>query len=187
MSKYTRRDFIRTGGIVAAGILFFPGCAIKEEDSSYRFFTNKEAECVIALCEQIIPEDEEFGGATEAEVIYYIDRQLLGVFKDHASIYRENLVKLQAYCVNKFGKQFQDLSSNRQIDIMKLMEKNKIEDGEWKKPSIFFKMLLKHTMQGFYGSPIHGGNKDYMSFNMLKMDYPLNIGQNRYKKPLHEQ
>jgi len=70
---------------------------------------------------------------------------------------------------------------------MKLMEKNKIDDVSWKKTSNFFRMLLKHTMQGFYGSPIHGGNKDYMSFNMLRMEYPLNIGQNRYKKPLHEQ
>jgi gluconate 2-dehydrogenase gamma chain len=41
-------------------------------------------------------------------------------------------------------------------------------------------------MQGYYGSPIHGGNKDYMSFDMLGLDYPLNIGQNRYQKPLHE-
>jgi gluconate 2-dehydrogenase gamma chain len=42
-------------------------------------------------------------------------------------------------------------------------------------------------MQGYYGSPIHGGNKDYMSFNMLGLDYPLIIGQNRYRKPFYEE
>ena len=35
-------------------------------------------------------------------------------------------------------------------------------------------------MQGFYGSPRHGGNKDYASYRMLGLDYPNIIGQNRY-------
>jgi len=37
-------------------------------------------------------------------------------------------------------------------------------------------------MQGYYGSPRHGGNKDNMSYKMLKLDYPVVIGQNRYNK-----
>jgi gluconate 2-dehydrogenase gamma chain len=35
-------------------------------------------------------------------------------------------------------------------------------------------------MQGFYGSPRHGGNRDYVSYKMMKLDYPHVIGQNRY-------
>ena len=35
-------------------------------------------------------------------------------------------------------------------------------------------------MQGFYGSPRHGGNKDYVSYRMLGLEYPDIIGQNRY-------
>jgi len=30
-------------------------------------------------------------------------------------------------------------------------------------------------MQGFYGSPIHGGNQNHMSFNMLKIDGMLKV------------
>jgi len=30
-----------------------------------------------------------------------------------------------------------------------------------------FEMVLAHTMQGFYGSPRHGGNRDYVSWTML--------------------
>jgi gluconate 2-dehydrogenase gamma chain len=66
---------------------------------------------------------------------------------------------------------------------MKAMESNQLNETQWPggKPSDFFNLVLSHTMQGFYGSPIHGGNKDYMSFEMLRIDYPLVIGQNRYR------
>ena len=33
--------------------------------------------------------------------------------------------------------------------------------------SPFFQMVVDHTMQGFYGSPEHGGNKDEASWKML--------------------
>jgi gluconate 2-dehydrogenase gamma chain len=66
---------------------------------------------------------------------------------------------------------------------MKMMESNQIKETEWPQAqaSEFFNLVLSHTMQGFYGSPIHGGNKGYMSFEMLRIDYPLVIGQNRYR------
>jgi gluconate 2-dehydrogenase gamma chain len=186
MSTCNRRGFIKTAGVVVVGVSLLPSCSSKMKDEVfYRFFTNEEGECVIALCEQIIPASENYGGAADAGVIFYIDRQLLETFKEHATSYRESLKILQTHCENEFGKQFQNLLSKQQIDVMALMESNKIDEKLWEKPANFFKLVLKHTMQGFYGSPIHGGNKDYMSFNMLRLEYPLNIGQNRYKKPLH--
>jgi gluconate 2-dehydrogenase gamma chain len=187
MSTFNRRDFIRAGGMIGAGILFLPSCISNmKKGTPFRFFTKDEGECVIALCEQIIPADEDYGGATDAGVIFYIDRQLSEIFKEHALTYRENLKKLQDHCKNEFGKQFQNLASKEQVSVMMMMDKNKIDAKLWDKPSNFFRLILKHTMQGFYGSPIHGGNKDYMSFNMLRLEYPLNIGQNRYRKPLHK-
>ena len=158
MSTFNRRDFIKTGGVVAVGVSFLPACTSKmREEASYRFFTLHEAMCVIALCEQIIPADDEFGGATDAGVVYYIDRQLAGIFDQHAPTYRESLKKLQTHCKNEFGKQFQDLSSEEQIDVMKMMERNKMNASLWERPSGFFQLIRSHTMQGYYGSPIHGG------------------------------
>ncbi len=169
------------------GGMLIPACTSKMiEEASWRFFTKDEAACVAALCEQIIPGDEKYGGATDAGVIFYVDRQLIGYFSKDAQVYRDSIVKLQAYCNSEFGKQFQDLSSEKQIEVMKIMEKNKIDDKDGKGQSGFFRLIRSHTMQGFYGSPLHGGNKDYMSFDMLGLEYPLNIGQNRYRKSLHK-
>lgn len=176
MLTVNRRDFIKTGGIITAGMYFLPACSSKiVEDVSYHFFTKDEGACVIALCEQIIPADNQFGGATDAGVVHYIDRHLSETFSEQAPIYRESLKKLQVHCHKEFGKAFQNLESDQQIGLMKLMESNKIDPESWKQPTAFFRLLHSHTMQGFYGSPIHGGNKNHMSFNMLETEGLLKI------------
>ena len=76
--KHSRRSFLRTGVAGFGSILLMPSCI--REPGPYKFFTPEEARCVIALCEQIIPADEYGGGASEAGVIHYIDRQLVAVF-----------------------------------------------------------------------------------------------------------
>lgn len=180
MTEYNRRNFIKTVGLAFGSVLLFPAC--NTLPGIYRFFTNDEALCVIALCEQIIPKDES-PGASDAGVINYIDRQLASVFHYDQQVYRQGLKNLQQNCIKQFNINFEMLPTDTQIELMQLMEKNLLDKTIWeeKSASQFFALLLKHTMQGFYGSPIHGGNKDYASFRMLKIDYPLVIGQNRYR------
>jgi gluconate 2-dehydrogenase gamma chain len=37
-----------------------------------------------------------------------------------------------------------------------------------------------HTMQGFYGDPRHGGNRDRASWKMVGLSYPPIRGQEKY-------
>ena len=180
MTKPNRRDFIRTASLAFGSVLLFPSCL--KIKGAYYFFTPEEAHCIIAICEQIIPKDQS-PGATDAGVIHYIDRQLSGVFHYHQDTYRKGIKNLQTYCKGKHQKAFEALSPEDQIITLEMLENNQLKENEWdqSKPSDFFNLVLSHTMQGFYGSPIHGGNKDYMSFEMLRIDYPLVIGQNRYR------
>ena len=180
MSKPNRRDFIKSASLAFGSVLLLPSCL--KQNNIYRFFTPEEAKCIIAFSEQIIPKDESPGG-TDAGVIFYIDRQLSTVFNYDQDTYRNGIKNLQAYCKGKYSKSFETLNPEDQITIMKAMESNQLNEKEWPqgKASDFFNLVLSHTMQGFYGSPIHGGNKDYMSFEMLRIDYPLVIGQNRYR------
>ena len=173
MSKFTRRNFTKTS-LLAAGVLFFPGCAIKEEDASYHFFTKEEANCVIALCEQIIPADKEFGGATDAEVIYYIDRQLTDFYKVDQKMYRTGLAALQASSKKLNGKLFENLDFEEQTEFLRNMERSKLPNESWGNinQNNFFKTVKKHTIEGFYSNPQHGGNKDYISFKMMRIEEP---------------
>lgn len=180
MNQLNRRNFIKSASLAFGSVLLLPSCL--KQNNIYRFFTPEEAKCIIAFCEQIIPKDES-PGATDAGVIFYIDRQLAIVFDYDQETYRSGIRNLQTYSKGKNSKTFESLTPGDQITLMKLMESNQINEIEWPKgrPADFFNLVLSHTMQGFYGSPIHGGNKDCMSFEMLRIDYPLVIGQNRYR------
>ena len=180
MTTLHRRDFIKSASIAFGSVLLFPSCM--KQSSKFRFFSPEEARCIIAFCEQIIPRDES-PGATDAEVIYYIDRQLSGVFHYDQKTYRNGIKNLQSYCSKKFGKTFENIVFDEQTKLLEILESNLLDKSDWPqgKPAEFFNLVRSHTMQGFYGSPIHGGNKDYMSFEMLRIDYPLVIGQNRYR------
>ena len=110
-----RRTFLKTGVAGFGSIMLMPSCL--RQTSPYLFFTPEEARCVIALCEQIIPADEYGGGATEAGVIHYIDRQLVAVFDYDQVIYQQGLAASaaivpgspwQAFRITGFGNHSSD-------------------------------------------------------------------------------
>jgi gluconate 2-dehydrogenase gamma chain len=179
--KNNRRSFIQIGGALS-GTLLLASCG-KKVHGKYRSLTDAEATTVIALCEQIIPADE-FPGATDAGVIFFIDRQLgeRGFYPSELPYYQKGVSALNAASKKLHGARFEKLDSNTQHNLLEKVEAGKVDDRDWK-PSDqkdFFRMILAHTMQGFYGSPRHGGNRNYMSYTMMGVEYPLVIGQNRY-------
>jgi gluconate 2-dehydrogenase gamma chain len=44
----------------------------------------------------------------------------------------------------------------------------------------FFDLVRRHTMEGYYGSPRHGGNRDAVSWRMLGLDEPPVRGRAQY-------
>jgi gluconate 2-dehydrogenase gamma chain len=175
-----RRAFLKTGMAGFGSILLMPSCF--RQESSWHFFTDAEAACVIALCEQIIPADEHGGGATEAGVIHYIDRQLIAVFDYDQVVYQQGIAALQATCLEIHGQRFEALDLEEQHRICTKLEENALPEGEWGEidQSRFFRLLINHTMQGFYGPPRHGGNRNYMSYKMMDLEFPLVVGRNQY-------
>lgn len=179
--KQSRRNFLKNTGMVIGGTLILPACY--HQPAPFRFFTPEEAKRLIAICECIIPADDA-PGATDAGVIYYIDKQLAGFFRKFQQAYQEGLAMVKKDCRKIYGSEFESLSFPKQNEYLKLMESNAPDLNSWtgNHPSDFFNLVLSHTMQGFYGPPRHGGNKNYASYRMLGIGYPAIIGQNHYKK-----
>lgn len=141
-----RREFLAA---VAASTVACGG-----HPSPWRFLTQQEADILRAVCGRIIPTDGD-PGAVEAGVVDFIDRQLAGFYKAHQKTYRDGLASL--------GAPFLKLTPEQQTSALKALEK---------KRAPFFELVVTHTMQGFYGSPRHGGNRDAMSWKMLGVPYP---------------
>jgi gluconate 2-dehydrogenase gamma chain len=176
-----RRSFLKKGVAGFGSILLMPSCL--QQSSAYLFFTDQEARCVLALCEQIIPEDEHGGGATQAGVIHYIDRQLLAVFDYDQVVYQQGISALQSVSLELYGQRFEALNPETQHNLLIQLEAGQLNKDHWGglDQKRFFNLVISHSMQGFYGAPRHGGNKNYMSYTMMGLDFPLLVGRNHYQ------
>lgn len=178
-----RRNFLKTSVFGIGGVLMLPSCL--KDYTPWQFFSQEEALCMAAICEQIIPADGNGPGATYAGVIYYIDKQLDEVFTWNQEDYRTGIIAIQKCAGELHGAKFEDLEFDIQTAFLEKMEANQLPIEHWKdivNQGSLFRTMIQHSMQGFYGSPRHGGNKNYISYKMMKLDYPYIVGQNRYRE-----
>ena len=179
--SFTRREFVRlaAGGTAAMLVSFNTGC--KNRVSQWRILDEEEVSLLDAIVEQIIPTDDYPGGKW-ANVSNYIDKQLSTYYSHLRDAYHNGLAAIQQTVMEMHHQRFESLSFAEQTAILEKMEAGNFSGEYWKSnsPSGFFSVLIDHSMQGFYGSQIHGGNREYISYRMLGLDYPNIIGQNRY-------
>jgi gluconate 2-dehydrogenase gamma chain len=179
--SFSRREFVRlfTGGTVAVLISFNTAC--KNKISRWRYLNEEEIGLLDAIVEQIIPTDDYPGGKW-ANVSNFIDKQLDTFYSKHQVEYRNGLAAFEKTVIQLKSKKFEELPFAEQTALLEKMEAGDFPGDYWKdhSPAEFFDMIRQHSMQGFYGSPVHGGNREYISYHMLGLDYPNVIGQNRY-------
>ena len=164
---FDRREFMKAGALAGAAIAASStGC----RRTSYGLLQDREATTLAAICDQIIPADN-FPSASQAGVISYIDLQLMGHYRRHQKTYREGLRHADEMSRDRFGADLADASAAQQLEIVSALEKDN-------KP--FFELVRAHTMQGYYGTPRHGGNRDAVSWRMLGLDEPPLRGRAQY-------
>ena len=167
--KLSRRKFVQVAIAAAAGA----GIGCGGAGTPWRFLRVDEARTLAALCDQIIPPDED-PGAAWAGVVNYIDRQLCGPLVTLRASYRKGIAAVERSSRILYGGDFAGLTGTRQVELLTLMEQNRAPAEAWKQISSteFFDLLLDQTMQGFYGDPRHGGNREGISWKMLGIPYP---------------
>jgi gluconate 2-dehydrogenase gamma chain len=149
--------------------------------SPWRFFTVREAQTLEAMCDRIIPADQDPGAASSGAV-NYIDIQLGGPFQRQQKAYWQGIAGVDETSRSKFGKMFVALPASKQDEVLKALEKGQAAGEIWKKRSSkqFFAMVVRHTMESFYGDPRHGGNRNRASWKMLNLPYPPVSGRLHY-------
>ncbi len=180
--RLNRRAFLQAAfaATAAAGT----GVACSRNRTPWRYFTVDEARCLAAVSDQIIPPDQD-EGASWAGVVEYIDRQLCGPYESLRAIYRRGLTGVDQSSGAMHGKVFAELDAKQQIEVLHRLEMGTAPGAIWKEISSaeFFGYLVDHTMQGFYGDPRHGGNREGVSWKMLELPYPPIRGRIRIDRP----
>jgi gluconate 2-dehydrogenase gamma chain len=170
----TRRQFVAAGALGSAAVAV--GCTSGRQ-GNWDFLSDAQARTLTAICDQIIPADE-FSSASQAGVLIYIDKQLVRHFHRHQDAYRDGLENAEAISRKRFGRELAALTSQQQFEVASAIEQQHLD---------FFNLVRSHTLQGYYGSPRHGGNRDAVSWRMLGLDEPPVRGRAQYnlKKGTH--
>ncbi len=170
----SRRSFLKVSAIWAGGawIVGVPSLSA----NPHRVLTESEAEIMDALADAIIPPGE-YAGGKDAWVTRFIDQQIgrYGYLQHDREMYQTCLPAINNDCRNEFGDVFTRLDKENQAEFLKAVEAGQYNPQAAERgwgdftPSAFFNTMCNQCMMGFYGSPIHGGNRDYVSYRMLSL------------------
>jgi len=160
------------------------------EAHAYGYLTQPEIRFLDAAVARLIPADELGPGAKEADVTYYIDRQLISVWGTHGrhyrmgpwpegtaeqgfqsrltpqEIYRAGIRETNTHCIKQYGKPFEFLTAEQQDEVLRGLEASGIE-LESLSAKLFFDMLLRNTTEGFFADPMYGGNLDKIGWKLI--------------------
>jgi gluconate 2-dehydrogenase gamma chain len=194
MGRISRRSFLRGAGAATAAIVA-PACErptrhTANQHPPYSFFTTDDAAFIEAAVARLIPADETGPGALEADVPFFIDRQLAGAWGAGEGLYRSGPWQPgkpeQGYqlpftpaelfrnalraITEEFRKSergsFGQLKPEDQDAYLRALESESRDLGGV--PSnIFFESLLEMTIEGFFSDPIYGGNKDMVGWKLI--------------------
>jgi gluconate 2-dehydrogenase gamma chain len=156
--------------------------------TSYLFFDSEEALFIEAACERLIPADESGPGALGAGVPIYLDKQLGGAWGAGERLYRsgpwQSGTPTQGYQLpfspaelfhaslraisRDLGRAtpFHEMSAEAQDVYLKSLESG-AHDLDGVPSGVFFDMLLKMTVEGFFSDPVYGGNRDMVAWRMI--------------------
>ena len=127
---------------------------------------------LVAAVERIVPTDD-LPGAREAGTIAYVKTRA-GSSLATGELYELGADQLDALAAaTQAGATFGDLDPERQDALLAGLER----EGD-----PFFRRLVIDTLEGFYGDPRHGGNRDGVSWRML--GFPGPTGGAGYRPPL---
>jgi gluconate 2-dehydrogenase gamma chain len=133
----------------------------------HAFFNDNDAIAIAALTERIMPDAPGKPGARTAGVANYIDLALAGAYQDQQYFYRTGLAQLDAYCHAQYKRGFAGLTQDQQDEVVGALAAGKADGFTWPTAQAFFRTVRTHTMEGMFGDPIYGGNRDFAGWQLI--------------------
>lgn len=168
----TRREFLRISGSVLAtsalashisGLQAFGKIAqlAHKNEAAYENIDSTLAANIEAICEQIIPADE-YPGAKDAGVIYFIDKAWVTLIGSDSVIITDGVAEIsqQVKTDTRSNQQYSDLSFDLQKAILSKLDTRP-----------FFEIIHFWTIAGLFSMPKYGGNKNQLGWKLLGFDH----------------
>jgi hypothetical protein len=137
-----------------------------------KFFSAHGYKTLQALCQAIIPSDEQAKGAMEAGAPEFIDL-ITSENKDYQVALGGGIMWLDNTCIDRCGKPYLDCTAAKQKEILDLIafRKNAKQDPSLGQGIEFFSLLRKLTADGYFTSEIGIEYLGYVGNTFVK-DFP---------------
>ena len=156
----------------------------------YTFLTVPEAAFVEAFVDVLVPADELTPSGTDLGLATFIDRQLAGAWGKGdrlyqqgpwaqgapgqgyqlplppAEFFRAGIAAVNRHCKGEYGKEFDRLSPGDKQKVLEGLDKSAIALDHLSGKQ-FFDAAYQATMEGLFGDPIYGGNKNKAGWKMI--------------------
>jgi gluconate 2-dehydrogenase gamma chain len=174
-----------------------------DQPAGYTFLKPLEVPFIEAVVDHMVPADELTPNGTDIGLATYIDRALAGSWGKGdrlymqgpwakgtpnqgyqlpltpAALFRVGIEGSNAYCRKTFGKTFDKCTAQQKETFLKDLAGGKITFEGGLAGRSFFDVLYQTVMEGMFGDPIYGGNKDKVVWKMLGFPGVLaNNGEN---------
>ncbi len=190
ISDISRRRFLKSSGALTGASLLRisapsliaiteAACSAKQAAAPFATLDVADAADFAAVAARIMPTTDT-PGATEAGVIYFIDRALGAELQGMQDGLQTGLDDLNSRVANKSAgfRRFAELDDGAQDELL-----STIEDSR------FFGSLWILTMEGFFAMSRYGGNKDNIAWDLIGFEgnrgaweYPFGYYDAEYAK-----
>ena len=156
------------GGAALGAVTAIPPAVLAQaaRAAPYVNLSPAEAATLEAVVARLIPNDGNGPGALEAGASRYIDGALGDALAAHRPAYAAGLAALDAYARTAAGAAFAELAPERQDAVLTDLEQNRAT-GFTPSSAAFFDLVLGHTLEGTFGDPNYGGNRDFIGWELL--------------------
>jgi gluconate 2-dehydrogenase gamma chain len=174
VADFSRRDLLKRAGVASAAAAVpavlteaAQAPASPARTAPLETLTAAEAETLDAVVARLIPTDANGPGAREAGAVQYIDRALAGALSATRDAYRSGLASLDAYARQAKGNRFAQLSEADQDELLSALERNAVSSFGPPGAAAYFNLVLNHTLQGTFGDPYYGGNRNFVGWDLV--------------------
>lgn len=128
--------------------------------------TPPQLQILRSVTDCLIPPDD-FPGGWEAGVGDYLLRQFERDLRPQLEMYRAGLDALDQEAQARAGQPFTELTPEAQTALLEQIEQGQVITAWAISPADFFRQLVDHAMEGYYGDPGNGGNHNMIAWKII--------------------
>jgi gluconate 2-dehydrogenase gamma chain len=174
---WSRREVLRSGtamGVVVAipavGTATLESALAAAAPKVSAALSADQSAVLRAIVGRLVPADATGPSGVDAGAAAYIETALggglAGGLTSLAPFYNAGLSAVDAYATSAYGAAFTALPPQQQDAVLSDIQSGKAT-GFTPSSDAFFRAIHEHTLQGMFGDPIYGGNKNFAGWDLI--------------------